>query len=243
PNSGLDTPAAMILETVQSEGGIYVAPPEWLRGIRALCDRHGVLMIVDDIQVGCGRTGTFFSFERAGVVPDMICLAKSIGGNGQPMSLLLMRPDLDVWQPGQHTGTFRGNQLAFVAATAALQQYWHDSALTDGIAERARIVDEWLRARIAPVAPGVAVRGLGLMWGLDFADAGGPAVAEAVATRCFESGLVIERCGRDDTVLKVMPPLTIALDELGEGLDILLGATVAAMSASGEPRSDAVGVA
>jgi diaminobutyrate-2-oxoglutarate transaminase len=229
PNSGLDTPAAMILETVQGEGGIYVAPPEWLRGIRALCDRFGVLLIVDDIQVGCGRTGAFFSFERAGIVPDMVCLAKSIGGYGQPMSLLLMRPEVDVWKPGQHTGTFRGNQLGFVAATAALDQHWRSGGFTDGIAERSRIVRKALEERIAPLARGAVVRGLGMMWGLDFANAGGPAFAKDVATRAFQSGLVVERCGRDDTVMKLMPPLTIDAEELSEGLRVLTTATSAAV--------------
>ncbi len=231
PNSGFDTPAGLILETVQGEGGVFVAPPEWLRGIRALCDRHEVLMIVDDVQVGCGRTGAFFSFERAGIVPDMVCLAKSIGGYGQPMALLLMRPHLDVWKPGQHTGTFRGNQLAFVAARAALEQYWQQPAFPDRIAERARVMHEWLKERIAPLATGCAVRGVGMIGGLDLGAAGGPALAKEVAARCFENGLVIERCGRDDTVLKLLPPLTIEVDELVEGLRVLKDATAAAWSA------------
>lgn len=238
PSSGLDTPAAVILETVQGEGGIYVAPPEWLRGIRALCDGHKVLMIVDDVQAGCGRTGAFFSFERAGIVPDLVCISKSISGYGQPMSLLLMRPQFDVWNPGQHTGTFRGNQLAFVAATAALEQYWRQGAFIDSMAERSRVMAGWLRERIAPAAPGACVRGVGMIWGLDLAAAGGPALAKDVAARCFKGGLVIERCGRHDTVLKLIPPLTIALDELAAGLQTLLDATSAAVAARASRAAD-----
>jgi diaminobutyrate-2-oxoglutarate transaminase len=231
PNSGLDLPAAMILETIQGEGGIYVAPREWLQGIRALCDKHGVLLIVDDVQVGCGRGGTFFSFERAGIVPDIVCLSKSIGGYGQPMALLLMKPEVDVWKPGQHTGTFRGNQLAFVAATAALE-HWRDPAFTAGIAERGRFVEKCLRERISGLAPDIEVRGQGLLWGLDVARAGGPAVAKAIGARCFELGLLIERCGRDDTVLKVMPPLNVDLEHLAEGCGILAHAAADVLAPS-----------
>ncbi|HVH45931.1 MAG TPA: diaminobutyrate--2-oxoglutarate transaminase [Labilithrix sp.] len=237
PNSGLDLPAAVIMETVQGEGGIYVAPPEWLRGIRALCDKHGVLMIVDDVQVGCGRAGSFFSFERAGIVPDLVCLSKSIGGYGLPMSLLLMKRELDVWTPGQHTGTFRGNQLAFLAATEALS-LWKGHQFEKVIAERAAVVEKSLRGHIAPLHGDIEVRGIGLMWGLDMRRAGGAAVAKKIGQRCFERGLIIERCGRDDTVLKVMPPLTIDVETLKQGLRILEEATTAVLAA--EPQTGKV---
>lgn len=220
PNSGLDLPAAMILETVQGEGGIYVAPPEWLRGIRALCDRFGVLLIADDIQVGCGRAGSFFSFERAGIVPDLVCLSKSIGGYGLPMSLLLIKPEHDVWKPGQHTGTFRGNQLAFLAATEALS-LWNNRGMERAIAERGAMIEETLRKSIAPLNAALQVRGIGMMWGLDTINAGGADVAKRIGQRCFENGLIIERCGRGDTVLKVMPPLTIEKEILARGLRVL----------------------
>lgn len=223
PNSGFDLPAALILETVQGEGGIYVAPPEWLRGIRSLCDKHDVLLIVDDIQVGCGRTGTFFSFESAGIVPDIVCLSKSIGGYGLPMSLLLMRPELDVWKPGQHTGTFRGNQLAFVAAAAALEN-WRDPTFISGIGQRAEVVERCLRERVASFDPNIRVRGRGMMWGIDFARAGGPALAKEVRENCFRAGLIIECCGREDTVIKVMPPINVDLEVLAEGLNLLVDA-------------------
>ena len=121
PSSGLDKPAAVIVETVQGEGGVNVATLRWLKELAKLCQRHDMLLIVDDIQVGCGRTGTFFSFEAAGIRPDIITLSKSLSGFGLPMSLVLMKPELDVWKPGAHSGTFRGNNLAFVTATQALE--------------------------------------------------------------------------------------------------------------------------
>lgn len=226
-SSGMDLPAAMILETVQSEGGIYVAPPEWLKGIRAICKRHGVLLIVDDVQVGCGRTGDFFSFERAGIEPDLVCLSKSIGGYGLPMALVLMRRDLDVWKPGQHTGTFRGNQLSFVAAGAALDR-WVDDRFATTVRRKGEIVRSAL-ASLAAVDPRIAVRGIGLIHGVDLGRIG-PAVARAVSHRCFERGLIVECCGRGDTVLKILPPLVIEDELLADGLGILHAAVLAELS-------------
>src|SRR5699024_8669135 len=116
-SSGIDLPAAIIVETVQGEGGINAASDEWLRGIEKIARKFGILLIVDDIQAGCGRTGTFFSFEKAGIKPDIVCLSKSIGGYGLPMAITLFTEELDIWSPGEHNGTFRGNNLAFIAAT------------------------------------------------------------------------------------------------------------------------------
>lgn len=166
PSSGVELPAAIILETVQAEGGIFVAPTEWLRSLRQLCNSFGILLIIDDVEAGCGRTGSFFSFERAGIVPDIVCLSKSIGGYGLPMSLVLMKRSLDCWRPGQHTGTFRGNQLAFVAATAAIQ-LWKDDTFVGQIADRSQLAEEFLFERIAVIDPGIRIRGLGLIWGVD----------------------------------------------------------------------------
>ncbi|MBL9079609.1 MAG: diaminobutyrate--2-oxoglutarate transaminase [Planctomycetes bacterium] len=238
PNSGLDLPAALILETIQAEGGIWVAPVEWLRGIRELCDRHGVLMIVDEIQVGCGRAGTFFSFERAGIVPDLICLSKSIGGYGLPMSLLLIRPEFDIWKPGQHNGTFRGNQLAFCAAKEALS-LWRDRHFEARIAERSALVRRSIEENVLPLHTGIELRGMGLIHGVDFTNAGGAEVARRIAQRCFQNGLIVERCGRDDTALKIMPPLTIELETLRQGLAIL---AAAAREVVGGQREDVVSV-
>lgn len=120
-HSGIEKPAALIIETVQAEGGIHVFTKEWLQSVRDFCSKYDILLIVDDIQVGCARTGTFFSFERAGIVPDIVVMSKSIGGAGLPFALTLFKPELDIWAPGEHNGTFRGNQLAIVAAKAGLE--------------------------------------------------------------------------------------------------------------------------
>ncbi len=229
PSSGSEKPAAILLETVQAEGGIYVAPAEFLRGLRALCDEHGILLVADEIQVGCGRTGEFFSFERAGIAPDLVTVAKSIGGYGLPMAILLIKPDLDVWRPGQHSGTFRGNQLAFIAGTEALRQFWADGRFAAAVRDKGAFVAEYLERHVA--APfGASVRGMGLIWGVDVSRVPG-VTAGWVSQRCFENGLVIETCGRDGSVLKILPPLTIGSANLELGLSIVVDALHAATGA------------
>lgn len=218
--SGLNAPAAVIVETVQGEGGINVARPEWLRGLADLCQRHGILLIVDDVQMGCGRTGPFFSFEEAGITPDIVCLSKSIGGSGLPMALTLLRPELDVWGPGEHNGTFRGNNPAFVAATRALELFWSDGQLQADTLAKGAVVQEAL-AKIAADQPDAAVRGRGLIWGLAFDDT---SVAAKVSAEAFDRGLLIETAGSDSHVVKLIPALTIGDDELAEGLAILADA-------------------
>jgi diaminobutyrate-2-oxoglutarate transaminase len=222
-HSGLDLPAAVILETVQAEGGVNVAPGEWLRGLRALCDRHDLLLIVDDIQVGCHRTGPFFSFEDAGVVPDIVTLSKSISGLGLPMAIVLLKPQLDIWQPGEHTGTFRGNQLAFVAAAAAL-----DVAaavpLERAVRDKAAAVEDILRAGAARLSDRIQIRGRGLIWGVDVSGLGGDDLIRRISSECFRNGLIIERAGRGDSVFKLLPPLTIETEDLERGCSILLSA-------------------
>ncbi|MBA0050474.1 diaminobutyrate--2-oxoglutarate transaminase [Streptomyces sp. AJS327] len=217
--SGLNKPAAVIVETVQGEGGINVARPEWLRALRELCDRHDMLLIVDDIQMGCGRTGGFFSFEESGIMPDIITLSKSIGGYGLPLALTLFRPELDIWEPGEHNGTFRGNNPAFVTATAALETYWTDGQMEKQTQVRGEQVESALRA-IAEEHPAEIVdfRGRGLVWGLEFRD---KPRAGAVARRAFELGLLIETSGPESEVVKLLPALTITPEELDEGLRIL----------------------
>lgn len=224
-HSGVERPAAFILEGVQAEGGVYPAPVSFLRGLRELCDRFGILLILDEIQTGCGRTGRFFSFEHAGITPDIVCLSKSIGGYGLPMSLLLMRPSLDVWSPGEHTGTFRGHQLAFVAARAALD-FWRDRRFAESITEKGEFAMATLAAGLH--GTGAQVRGLGMIGGVDLAGCGGGERAKEASRLCFERGLIVETCGRDGAVLKLLPPLTIPVGLLGEGVQILLEAVRAA---------------
>jgi diaminobutyrate-2-oxoglutarate transaminase len=220
PCSGVDLPAAIIVETTQAEGGVYVAPTEWLRWLRDLCDRYQILLICDEIQVGCGRTGTFFSFERAGIVPDIVLLSKSISGYGGPMSILLMKPELDRWKPGEHTATFRGYQLAYVGATAALE-YLQSHRVLEQVNRNAGIIEEFLLSELSPLAPEARYRGVGMIWGLDLESLGGADFASAVSSRCFEDGLIVERVGRNDSVLKILPSLVIEPELLRAGLDVL----------------------
>jgi len=223
-----DPIAALVLECVQGEGGINVASPEWLRGVAALAAARGILLVVDDIQAGCGRTGTFFSFETAGITPDIVLVSKAIGGIGMPMALVLMKSDLDVWQPGEHNGTFRGFNLAFVAATAALRCFWQDDQLTQVVAARATEMHAALHA-IVTAHPHVAfsVRGRGMMQGLHCPD---PALAARITTAAWTRGLIAERSGPDDEVVKLMPPLTITDVELRRGLTILHAAVLDALT-------------
>jgi diaminobutyrate-2-oxoglutarate transaminase len=218
-SSGVDVPAAVIVETVQGEGGVNVASFRWLQALEKVCRRHDMLMIVDDIQVGCGRTGTFFSFERAGISPDIVTLSKSISGFGLPMALVLMKPELDIWAPGAHNGTFRGNNLAFVTATQALVHYWTTGEFEQGVGRKANIMQAWLGhlARAYPDA-GFSVRGRGMIQGLATADT---ALAGKITERAFELGLVIETSGSEGQVVKLLPALTIEEQTLRRGLDIL----------------------
>ena len=217
--SGLNQPAAVIVETVQGEGGVNVARPEWLRGLAELCERRDLLLIVDDIQMGCGRTGPFFSFEEAGITPDIVTLSKSIGGYGLPMSLTLFKPELDVWEPGEHNGTFRGNNPAFVTATAALDTYWADGQMEKQTLARGDQVESALRDIVREHRDTEAdFRGRGLVWGLEFADT---ARADKVCARSFELGLLVETSGPQGEVVKLLPALTITPDELDEGLRII----------------------
>lgn len=228
PCSGVEPPAAVVFETLQLEGGVYPAPASQLEGLRALCDRHGIVLACDDIQAGCGRTGTFFSFERARCKPDLIMLSKSISGYGFPMSMVLIRRELDRWQPGEHPGTFRGHQLSFVGATAALS-YWEDPGFPGEIVRKGRLIRELLEAGLRTSLPEVGVRSLGMVCGLDLSCVGGGEVAAAVVRMAFERGVVIEACGRGHAVVKVMPPLVCDDELLREGCARLLEATIAAV--------------
>ncbi len=219
PSSGVDHPAAIIVECVQGEGGLNVAGLNWLKKLEQLCRRHDILMIVDDIQAGCGRTGTFFSFEPAGIKPDMVTLSKSLSGYGLPLSVVLIKPEHDVWKPGQHNGTFRGNNMAFVTAAAALDHYWSDGKFQASIDKKAQIVASYLDKLVKnyPTAD-MTRRGRGLMQGLAFKD---PELADRVTALAFQNGLIIETSGGRDEVIKLLTPLTIEAEKLLAGLDIL----------------------
>jgi diaminobutyrate-2-oxoglutarate transaminase len=222
-SSGFDKPAAIIVETVQAEGGVNVASDAWVRGLAELARDIGTLLIVDDIQVGCGRTGAFFSFERAGIKPDIVCLSKSLSGYGVPFSMVLLRPELDVFEPGEHNGTFRGHNLAFVTARTALENYWADDTLRRDVEAKAAIAQASLR-EIADEHGGTE-RGLGLIRGIEFTD---PNLARAASKEAFKRGIIMETAGPEDTVLKLLCPLTIETSLLEEGLARVKSAVAAA---------------
>lgn len=220
-SSGVDKPAAVILETVQGEGGLNVAGDDWLRAIEGVCRKHGALLIVDDIQAGCGRTGDFFSFERAGILPDIVTLSKALSGYGLPLAVTLIRKQYDQWKPGQHNGTFRGNNHAFVTAAATLREYWSDTAFAASVHAKARLLEGRLQAIADEFPEAIAARrGRGMMQGVVCHS--GP-IAEQITREAFANGLVIETSGAESEVVKCLCPLTISEADLNGGLDILAG--------------------
>lgn len=226
PSSGVDAPAAFLLETVQGEGGLNVASAGWTQALAALARRHGALLIIDEVQAGCGRAGTFFSFDSLGVVPDLVAMSKSLSGFGLPMSLLLIRPEHDVWRPAEHNGTFRGNNHAFVTARVAIEKFWSDGAFAAEIERKGELVAARL-AEIGAVIPGSRVKGRGMMRGLDV---GSGELAAEISRACYAEGLIIETAGAHDEVLKVLAPLTTPDDVLEAGLAIVERAVTSALA-------------
>lgn len=236
PGSGIDTPAAVMLETLQGEGGLNAASAKWLRNLETICRKRGILLIVDDVQMGCGRTGTFFSFEEAGIRPDIVCLSKSIGGFGLPMAITLIKPQHDIWGPGEHNGTFRGNNLAFVAATEALE-YWRTGELERQAAAHAGTIRKTLERLSAQYKDLITeVRGKGLIQGLVFKK---PDDAAKLCREAFHRGVIMETSGPRDEVAKLMPPLTIEPDLLREGLT-RMEAALEALALTGKPKVQAL---
>lgn len=218
PSSGVDLPAAIIVETIQGEGGVNIASDNWLQNLSTLAHKHGVLLIIDDIQVGCGRTGSFFSFEQSGIEPDMILLSKSISGFGLPLSMVLLKPELDQWKPGEHTGTFRSNNLALVAATEALE-IWKDPQFHTHMKTKSRLIEVALE-KLKMQFPALIkdIRGKGMIFGVEFFT---PEITQMIQKLAFERSLVIETSGAYGEVLKLLPPLTIENTHLQQGLDLL----------------------
>ena len=218
-SSGVDHPAAVIVETVQGEGGINAASFEWLRNLEKVCRKHDMLLILDDIQAGCGRTGTFFSFDDIGITPDIITLSKSLSGYGLPFAVVLMKPELDQWKPGEHNGTFRGHNLAFVTATKAIEHFWSDDRFSQEIFKKADIITD----RFRDIANDYDdhwfyLNGRGMMQGLVCRDG---QLAGEITKACFKRKLVIETSGADDQVIKTLCPLTIPEEDLHRAMDIL----------------------
>jgi len=218
-SSGINSPAAVIVETVQGEGGINAASVEWLQNLQAVCKKHDLLLIVDDIQAGCGRTGDYFSFEEAGIEPDIITLSKSLGGYGLPFAVVLMKPELDQWKPGEHNGTFRGNNLAFVTAKAAIENYWSDKHFSEEIKRKGRYISERLGSIVSQYGEGnFTTKGRGMFQGINCVTGD---IAGKITSHAFKKGLIIETSGADDHVVKFLCPLIISDDNLKKGIDIV----------------------
>lgn len=219
PSSGVDKPAAVIVEVVQGEGGLNVASAEWMRSLEKLCRRHGMLLIIDDIQAGCGRTGTFFSFEEMGIRPDIITLSKSLSGFGLPFAMVILRNELDLWEPGEHNGTFRGNNHAFVTATAALEHFWADGQFARSVQDKGQRLRERLQRIVHRHGPNsLQVKGRGMMIGISCADS---EVAQTVCSQAFTQGLVIETSGPHSEVVKCLCPLTVSEAQIDQAMHIL----------------------
>lgn len=218
-SSGINSPAGVIVETVQGEGGINAASFQWLRNLQVVCRKHKVLLIIDDIQAGCGRTGSYFSFEEAGIQPDIITLSKSLGGYGLPFAVVLMKPELDQWKPGEHNGTFRGNNLAFVTAKAAIDHYWSDYHFSDEIKRKGKYISKRLSTIVQKYGENhFSTKGRGMFQGINCVNG---KVAGDITKRAFKKGLIIETSGADDHVVKFLCPLTIHDENLTKGIDII----------------------
>lgn len=215
-SSGLKPPAAFLVEPLQAEGGVNAASAEWLQAVQKLAHDHGALFILDDIQAGCGRTGSYFSFDGMDLDPDVVSLAKGIGGYGTPLAMNLIKPEHDAqWSPGEHTGTFRGQGLSFVAGREALS-YFDDELFLEEVQAKGDKMRKALEK--SGSKHDLAVRGKGMMQGIDIADG---AKSKAIAAACFEAGLLVGPCGTEGRVIKLIPPLTIPQEDLDDGLDIL----------------------
>jgi diaminobutyrate-2-oxoglutarate transaminase len=225
PNGGIPLPAAVIVEMVQGEGGVVPADPDFVRRLRQLTRELDVPLVADEVQTGCGRTGTWFAFEQYGIEPDVVVASKALSGIGQPVAIILYDERLDVWAPGAHTGTFRGNQLAFAAGAEAVRIVRRDDVLGNVRARAAQIAQ---RLDVLRTNPWVSdVRGRGLMWGVELTDLvdGRPGrLAEQVQARCLAEGLIVELGGRDDRVVRLLPPLNVAAEVVDAACSILLDA-------------------
>ncbi|WP_299179289.1 diaminobutyrate--2-oxoglutarate transaminase [uncultured Neptuniibacter sp.] len=218
-SSGIDHPAAVIVETVQGEGGINAASFEWLQSLEQVCRKHGILLIIDDIQAGCGRTGTYFSFEEAGIKPDIVTLSKSLGGYGLPFAVVLFKPEIDQWKPGEHNGTFRGNNFAFVTAKAAIDHYWSDDKFTAEIKKKGDYISQRLNKIVDQYGEGnFTTRGRGMFQGINCVSG---ELASKITKQCFQNNLIIETSGADDQVVKFLCPLVISEENLAKGIDIV----------------------
>lgn len=218
-SSGVDLPAAVIVETVQGEGGVNYCSMQWLQNLSKVCKRHDVLLIIDDIQAGCGRTGDFFSFEYAGIEPDIVTLSKSLSGYGLPFAMVMFKPEYDKWTPGEHNGTFRGNNHAFVTSKASLDTYWADGNFAREIKTKGDYIASRLDAIVEKYGDGnFSAKGRGMFQGINCVNS---EIASKITRAAYKRGLIIETSGTDDQIIKLLCPLTIEQENLKKGIDII----------------------
>lgn len=236
PESGITKPAAVILEPIQGEGGVNPAPVKFLQTVRRVTQELDIPMIVDEIQCGMGRSGKLFAFEYAGIVPDVILVSKAIGGS-QPLSIVIYNKKLDTWQPGAHTGTFRGNQLAMKAGTIVLNRVTKPDFLNDVVRKGEKIMARMneIKSKVSIIGD---VRGKGLMIGCEFVNPKATPNANGILPRngeaaakvqkfCFENKLVMEKGGRDGSVMRCLCALTVTDDEIDTAMNIFEKAVLA----------------
>jgi diaminobutyrate-2-oxoglutarate transaminase len=223
-NSGLGNVAAIVLELVQGEGGVYIADKDFVQRIYQLSRKFGILLIIDEVQTGCGRTGTWYAFEQYGIEPDIFVTSKGTSGIGLPCALMFYKKNLTPWPAGSHIGTFRGNQLAFVAGARAIDVFKRDAVLNN-VHERSRQISERLVELQRDFALLGEVRCLGLMVGVEILDPVTGQTCEVTAAkiqkRALSHGLIIELGGRNDTVLRMLPPLNVSAQTVTEALGVL----------------------
>jgi diaminobutyrate-2-oxoglutarate transaminase len=224
PLGGIPTPAAVIVEIVQGEGGVIPAPTDFVQGLRRVTAELDVPLIVDEVQSGGGRTGTWFAFEQHGIEPDVVVASKAIGGMGMPVAIVLHDERMDAFAPGAHTGTFRGNQLAFAAGVAAVRIFKRDGIL-EHVGEMGRHAIAGLRELVERHPVVGEARGMGLMLGIELIDpdtgAPGGASARALQAAALRRGLIVELGGQDDCVARLLPPLNVSRETLDQCLEIL----------------------
>lgn len=246
PEGGVTKPAAVIVEIVQGEGGCIPASANWLRALREITLEQDILLIVDEVQTGLGRTGTTFAIEHAGIVPDILVLSKAIGG-GYPLSVIVFADHLDTWGPGMHAGTFRGNQVAMVAGAATMHKIKEDNLVAHA-AQMGKHLESGLHEIAQRFAFMGDIRGRGLMIGVEITSPGvnqragqaDGARAQAIKLNCFNNGLIMETGGRHGAVLRFLPPLTITETEVGMVLDRFEQAVSKASETRSHPAREAV---
>ncbi len=218
-SSGVDLPAAAIVETIQGEGGVNYCSMVWLKRLADVCKKHDVLLIIDDIQAGCGRSGHFFSFEEAGIHPDIVTLSKSLSGYGLPFAMVIFKPEHDQWKPGEHNGTFRGNNHAFVTAKSAIDTFWSDDKFAESVRKKGTYIAKRLDQIVEKYGEGnFTVKGRGMFQGINCVNG---EIAGKITRAAFKKGLVIETSGTDDQVIKLLCPLIIREETLTKGIDII----------------------